>query len=459
MGNDVEGSGSAVRPFKTLAHAFALAKEMKVRVIACAESYDETLVLLDGVSAYGYYDCTTAQWTRVTRRAVVQSKTSPALTASGITLPTRIDGFELVAPDAEPGTTPAGSSIGMVVRASTNLVFGEVLLHAGKPGDGADGAAAPVNTHLASPIGKNGDGRGLCDPFVANCNYATGPSGPSGACTVESAGPGGKGGNGSWYVDQVRQNQVTACDGSPAVATTQTAKGGVGNANGSTGLIGGAVFGANGATGANGTNGANGAWQFDVEGFVAGGGTPGTKGSPGQGAGGGGGSVHYLGDGQGPGGNGLYATAKGSAGGAGGCPGQVSMPGAGGGASIGALVYTSFVRFEKSRIETSKGGRAGRGFLGGPGIAGGAGGSTGIAYAGTGGTGGSGGSAGYSGHGAPGPSLAIAFSGVKPTLDDQVVLAPGEGGDGWPDETDPVNAFRSLPGVQGMSVDEHEIKP
>lgn len=129
-----DGSGSSVRPLKTLASAFAKAKEQGLRVIACAEEYAENLTVLDGVSAYGYYDCKKTPWERGAPRAILRAATTPAMIATGITQPTRLEGFEVRSPDLDgaPATETTGTTIALEVRDSTGLALGEVLLHAGK---------------------------------------------------------------------------------------------------------------------------------------------------------------------------------------------------------------------------------------------------------------------------------------------------------------------------------------
>jgi hypothetical protein len=133
-------------------------------------------------------------------------------------------------------------------------------------------------------------------------------------------------------------------------------------------------------------------------------------------------------------------------------------------------VIDSIVTFERARIESSDGGRAGKGNLGTPGIAGGKGGK-GITYpgpgmfmnyqiTGRGGDGGSGGSGGASGHGAPGPSLALAYSKTRPTTT-ETVLAPGPAGAGQPLLKRTVGGTvgdKVLPAVVGVSAAEHQIQ-
>ena len=438
-----DGSGSAVRPLKTLARAFALAKEKGLRVIACAEEYAENVTLLDGVSAYGYYDCKKTPWERGAPRAVVRAPATPAMVAKDITQPTRLEGFEVRSPDLDgaPATDDAGTSIALEVRGSTGLTVSEVLLHAGKGAPGTDGVEGPLNSRTATS-----NGTAAVDQHARSCPAFTeasgkcgtigipGPAGGTTTCAIgPSGGPGGQGGDGRIWVGFTQGEKTGEQKGRPLVATAAT---GVGGLNENASGLGKGLAALRGANGAEGPDGQNGAWSLTATGFTRGNGTAGGPGMPGQGGGGGAGSSGYF-QSSGvltspPEGLPYYATATGGGGGGGGCGGQPGTPATGGGASIGALVIASAVTFERSRIETSAGGRAGKGNLGTSGIVGGTGGQGTvhtISTTGKGGDGGSGGHGGASGHGAPGPSIALAYSTKKPTLT-EVRSGAGPGGCG-----------------------------
>src|SRR5205814_1813023 len=96
-----DGDGTAIRPFPTLAGGIARAATVHQKVIACAKEYKEAIVLPDGVSIYGYFDCTDYNaWKKdINKRATVRSPTSPAFLAIDFKAPTRVDGLEIVAPD------------------------------------------------------------------------------------------------------------------------------------------------------------------------------------------------------------------------------------------------------------------------------------------------------------------------------------------------------------------------
>lgn len=468
-----DGSGSSVRPLKTLASAFAKAKEQGLRVIACAEEYTENVTLLDGVSAYGYYDCKKTPWERGAPRAVIRAAASPAVIAKGITQPTRLEGFEVRSPDLDsaPATDTTGTSIALEVRDSIGLSLSELLLHAGKGAPGTDGAEGALNSRTASSDGTAAVDQHstLCPAFLeaqGNCGTIKipGPAGGTTTCAIGPAGgPGGRGGDGRIWLSGTPGSEAGEQGGRPLVATTATGVGGL-NANANGLGIGAAAL--RGANGAEGTDGNNGSWSLVATGFVRGNGTQGTVGGPGQGGGGGAGAGGYFtangGSTSAPPGTPYVATATGGGGAGGGCGGQPGTPATGGGASVGALVIASVVTFEHARIETSSGGKAGLGNLGTSGIVGGTGGAGTvhtIPTTGKGGDGGAGGSGGASGHGAPGPSIALAWSKTKPTLT-EVDLAPGPRGAGQPALSKVVGGTvgtKLLPAVVGESKAEHEI--
>ena len=464
-----DGSGSSVRPLKTLARAFALAKQQGARVIACAEEYPENVTLLDGVSAYGYYDCKKTPWERGAPRAVVRAPASPAMIATGINQPTRIEGFEVRSPDLDgaPATETTGTTVALEARDSAGLVLGEVLLHAGKGAAGTDGIEGQVNTRTATSNGSDALDQGVkaCNPGLQNCGALRilGPAGGVTTCAIgPSGGAGGQAGDGRFYADGVESTGALEFRGRALAATAATAIGGLNSSV--LGLDVGRA-GQRGANGAEGTDGANVRWSLTSSGFVRGNGTRGGAGSAGQGGGGGAGTKANFTPAGGvisPPQVGFYATATGGGGGGGGCGGQPGTPGTGGGASIGALLIASTVTIERTRIETAEGGRAGKGNLGTAGIVGGTGGAGTvhtIATTGAGGDGGPGGSGGASGHGAPGPSIALAWSKTKPALT-MVDLVPGAGGAGQPALSRVVGGTigtKMLAGVTGESKAEHEI--
>jgi hypothetical protein len=467
------GFGTNDRPVRTLAQGIALAKKQGQKVVACAETFEEDVEIVDGVSMYGYFDCSASEWKIIDRHAVVRSTSNIAVKATGIVSATRIEGFDFIARDLdkEPPSDDAKSSIGLVVRDSTALSLAKVLIHAGAGARGADGVEGPANVESGSPVGGPGAPRGASNvcPIFGGCSFWTkvrGAAGGTSQCAVGGAGgPGGAGGEGRVYAScAARPDGTYEPRGLPLVANASTAAGGVGYCAAYEALIPVPPFGIGtaGAAGADGNDGANGAWSLTKEGFVAGHGTSGENGAPGQGGGGGGGSEKYpmvgtCNDAACPNPPSTYYwTATGAGGGAGGCGGVAGTAGKGGGASIAALVVDSKISISASRLESGSGGRGGKGTLGSAGLNGGTGGVA-ADGAGGGGNGGRGGTSGLSGHGAPGPSIALAYTGAKPALD-ATELAPGAAAAGHGElRKTGAAGEKVLPAIAGESKKEHSF--
>ncbi|HEX7666654.1 MAG TPA: hypothetical protein VF407_19135, partial [Polyangiaceae bacterium] len=101
--------GTRARPFHKIQDAITAAQAQKKRVYACAATYAEQVTLADGVSMFGDLDC--ANWTPVSAHAKLAPTASPVMTATTITTATRVEAFDLSAPD---GTADAPSSIALV---------------------------------------------------------------------------------------------------------------------------------------------------------------------------------------------------------------------------------------------------------------------------------------------------------------------------------------------------------
>ncbi|MBL8605899.1 MAG: hypothetical protein JNL38_01205, partial [Myxococcales bacterium] len=194
--------GSMQRPFKTLGEGIQHAQAVGKRVIACAETYPEQLTLQSGVSVYGYFSCDAGVFVMsADKRARVEAPVSPALVAEAVTLPTRLEGFDVVAPD---GTDASPSSIAARVAASRGLVLGKSSLRAGAGKDGEDGVD-PAQTAPAGADGAAGLDAGQCPSPAFNCfrigglNAAPGGAGASAtACGAGiRGGAGGLGGAGA----------------------------------------------------------------------------------------------------------------------------------------------------------------------------------------------------------------------------------------------------------------------
>lgn len=425
--------GTLTHPFKSLADAFAAAKIEKKRVVACGETYEEAVVLVDGVTAFGNYDCSVVPWINSARHAIIKSPTSPAVTAENISQPTRLDGFDVTSPDfdTQPPGDVAPTSTALVIRSSASVTIANALIRAGKGGVGANGTEGTANVETGKAAGDAiWQGQGCTGILCPLYTQKSGAAGGTSTCAAgQPGGVGGGGGPGWWLVNGTPKAQPST-HGLPLSTTAETK---VGGGDGEDGQPGGA--------GADATDGSNGVYVMASTGFVPGDGTAGGIGSPGQGGGGGGGRIGWINDemkyySPNPPPSYLWGTA-GAGGGAGGCGGVPGTAGKGGGASIGALVVASDVTFDHVRLESSSGGQGGQGTLGTDGLKGGKGGAPYnngnlvfyVSYGSGGGAGGQGGSSGLSGHGATGPSIALAFAGQEPKLVESI-LQPGPAGAG-----------------------------
>ena len=398
--------GTRQAPLQSIAEAIAKAEaDAKGRVFVCEGTYLEAIELANGISLVGGLDCSGPTWKLTDKRSAIESPTSPAIRASGITRATRLDHFNVVAPDA---ATPSGSSIGLLAVDSNALTFANGSIRAGSGMKGDDGVEGAQLVAFSA--------------FSAEAGVPYGPAG--GLATPRDGGRGG----------------ITQCL-RPDMTLFKVANGGSGGPSGifnrstssaAWAAIPGGSFVSRGAVTPAGANGVNGAsstgGQLGDEGYVAGDGTPGTDGDVGTGGNGGNGQpppqISYSGVGR------HYGT-TGPGGGAGGCPGLAGTAGKGGGASFGAALVRSPVRFDTVVVESANGGAGGRGAIGSNATPGSKGGNDNVftaddtkSY-----PGGAGGTAGISGSGAGGPSIAIAYQGLAP-IQSQTTTRFGIGGAG-----------------------------
>lgn len=408
-----DGDGTRARPVGTLARGIELAKLTNKRVYACAGRYAEQLVVAEGVSITGGLDCLHPSWSFGNGRSRIDSPKSPAIVADKIALPTRIERFDVFAPDA---IADGASSIGLFATDSPSLIIGDATITAGKGASGANGTPGIPLVQKGTLDGAMFRNQLTFSVMLPN-NAMPNTPGPTSVCDGEpghDGEPGGYGGSGgifTWQFTVERGFVWVPFQGSSAYREQpgQTKSG------------------AAGADGADGTS-ATSAGTFSREGFVPSDGTRGTHGSPGKGGRGGSGlmpNTMIQGSPERP-----YATGyAGATGGAGGCPGLAGTEGKGGGASVGALLFASPVAFEKSEVVSAKGGRGGEGAFGSAADRGGLGGVglSGFPWNGA-QHGGRGGSAGISGAGAGGPSIAIVHEGGAPRLS-ATKLTPGAGGE------------------------------
>lgn len=442
--------GTRREPVRTLATAIRFAMLTRRRVYVCAETFDEALLIEDGVSMFGYFDCQ-SDWAVSSRRARVAPRMHEvAARTRGIVRPTRIESFEIVSPDA----APSRSSMGLVAERALALSFHRTLIRAGRGGDGENGIEPTALQNDPSADGAPGEPMqiGPCEGScrLAHHQHPTGGTNACGAANVVTGrgGAGGRAGRVRYRPHRpgdlplcypaITGRDFTACyypePGEP-FDEGEAVEGARGAGFGYSELVGDVlevttVLAKPGEVGRRGRAGENGRMgTFDANGYRGGDGTQGENGAPGKGGGGGSAQVPQE----------LLTIASyplvsiyawmGGGGGAGGCPGLAGSPGKGGGASVAVISIDSMIAFDAtSSLEASAGGLGGAGTFGSNPSDGGLGkGSAREIPETQGARGGRGGDAGASGHGASGPTIGIAWRGQKPTRLPTTILAKPAG--------------------------------
>ena len=377
-----------------------------------AGTFDETPILVTGVSLYGGYGAAAhgAAGTNSVDRNIPGAATTLTPSAAGIVgigvTGVVIDGIHIVSDDA---VTFGGSSYGVFLSGGSNVTIRNSNITAGDGASGQHGQA-----------GSNGQ---------SGFNGAIGFTAATGGVGGGGVSPGGNGASGVF-----------------AGAGAFGAPGSGGALGGSGGPVGVCIFGPAGGNGGNGANGADGtagvigaaAASFGFaspNGYVRADGGSGTSGTNGRGGGGGGS------------GGGLQAASpfcsgdRGSGGGGGGGGGAAGGPGGGGmggGGSFGVYLVSSTLSLFNTVVDASDGGSGGNGAAPGTSGNGGAGGNgglggPGVGNIGAGGKGGNGGSGGASGSGAGGgggPSIAIVRNGSSTLTKVSTTLTTGAAGAG-----------------------------
>jgi len=386
-----ESAGTREAPLASIGDAIVKAKAAKKRVFVCEGTYEENLELENGVSIVGGLDCSTPSWKLTEKRSVLKSPVSPAIHAVNVTSPTRVDQFDVEAPDA---TEASGSSIGVLAVDSNALTFAKGSIKAGVGMKGENGVEGEP-LRLALGYGPEfGQPAAQCASFEyiqrpggfgkqAACNRA------DGSLFAESRGE--QGASSGIYERRLLSDNWSALSGqlprpgNPASQPLPTTEG------------------TNGSSSSGGS--------FGDTGYTPGDGSNGTSGGVGQGGPGAFGKAppKSLGSIE------RHWGASGAGGGAGGCPGLAGTAGKGGGASLGVLAIRSPVRLTEMQLSASAGGAGGVGSFGSAETAGTPGGDDGITNLSS-GPGQAGGKSGISGNGAGGPSIAIAHQGGAPIL-------------------------------------------
>lgn len=406
-GGAAEAAGTRQAPLASITEAIAKAKASKKRVFVCEGTYEESLQIENGVSIVAGLDCSVpTAWKLSDKHSSLKSPVSPALKATSITSPTRIDNLDIEAPDA---TEASGSSIGALVVDSNALTFAKGTIKAGVGMKGEDGVEAeqlyvesdrlPGLPVAATPTGANEGHMGGAGA-KATCYR------PSGAVFSQSTGGlGGYSGlytftSGSWIPVRVNGRFEFAAQGENPGAGLSIVEGTAGVSSSGGG--------------------------YGPSGFTAGDGTAGTSGGAGIPGRGGNGAAPKAASG-----SGTWWGSSGGGGGAAGCPGLAGTAGKGGGASLGVLAVRSPVRFESMQVVASAGGAGGRGTFGSNSVAGTAGAddTTQVILLDHTTPGSRGGNSGISGNGAGGPSIGIAHVGLAPILtQSNTQSAPGGAG-------------------------------
>ena len=409
------GSGTKAAPVRTLARAIELASERSSSVFACAETFEEALVLPSGIKLVGGLDCGRsfeAARNNGRRTTIVAPPDTVAVTVLGGDRTTRLQNVSIRASDAQ---VPGGSSVAVLVLegASFELSFSDVYAGSGAPGISGDSLVPGFAAAVSGVAGL---------PGSTACMFASGEGEPTVLACGEMMSVGGQGGKPS-----TTEDAQDGAGGLPLFDLSGAGSGGQGHTDAAPCSDG--VAGQDGPAGKAGEGG-KGAGRLSGSGFLGARGADGGRGVPGQGGGGGGGARS---EGACMGGVTLVGGGAG-AGGSGGCGGRGGTGGGFGGASIGIASVFATVRLDAVDIFTGRGGDGGAGGspeLGGLGGLGGKGGESALDVSGgcAGGNGGRGGHGGHGGAGSGGPSIGVAFVGSAPVVD-RVIAVPGQGGYG-----------------------------
>jgi len=395
---DSTNPGTRKSPLVSIAAAIAKAKtDKKTRVFVCEGTYEEALEIEAGISLVGGLDCSGDAWKLTEKASVLASPSSPAIHAVSITKATRVDNFDVRAPDA---TGSSASSIGVLAVDSNALTFAKGKISAGAATKGDDGTEG---MQLTPVVSFGGTGSAAAPTWGSGATHAPGGFGTAMVCNDPEGGGfvrhgGGNGASSGVYYRY--STDVTWTVSSSPMSAGPGDQAGLSGANGTSGGVG--AIGDTGYLPANGTAG-----------------TSGQSGSNGRG-----GAARSPGTTQ----SGWWLGRSGAGGGAGGCPGLAGTEGKGGGGSFGVIAMSSPLRFEDMAITSAAGGAGGKGTLGSEPTNGTAGMDDGNGIHNS-TAGGRGGAAGISGNGSGGHSIGVAYHGAAPILT-RSTPTPGAAGAG-----------------------------
>ena len=415
---DDSGTGSRADPVKTLEQAMKLAVDRNRVVYACAEVFEETLLLPPDVVLVGGLDCED-DWSSIgffQKTHIIAAPDEHAVIVQEADASSLVVDVHMEAVDA---TIPGGSSIAVVAWDGTKVHFERCEFVAGDGKRGLDGAPGDANEPVAQG-GPNGLlGASACSgdaPAGGGLVFATCDDG-----VVSAGGIGGKGG------------AIAGSDGTTGAPEPFPNEASMGASGKGESLNTACSSGTKGNTGEDGSHGAGatGIGAMTPGGYEGMRGGDGKNGATGQGGGGGGGARG------GPlfCGNKPKGGAGGGSGGGGGCGGRGGLGGGFGGASIALVIGYSEVSVADGVFLTGNGGDGGTGGMFQIGGDGGAEGHGGNGFGGSnkgcpGGGGGRGGNGGYGGGGLGGPSLAVTHQVEEPDIDFAFMQVgqPGKGG-------------------------------
>ena len=131
-----DGAGTRAWPLGSIQAGIDMGKRVGKRVYVCAGTFPESLVIADSISIIGGLDCTTPEWRIGPTKTRIEAPVTPAVVATNISTPTRLEGLDIVAADA---TEPSGSSTGLLAKEASGLTIVSSRIEAGNGAKGADG--------------------------------------------------------------------------------------------------------------------------------------------------------------------------------------------------------------------------------------------------------------------------------------------------------------------------------
>lgn len=441
-GND-NNPGTKEQPLQSITAALTEIATLndKDQIYVSRGTYNESILLIEGVSIYGGYDAS-QNWKRsaayevTIRNTAADSNTKDVVGLYGDNIGTdgvtELQNVRVVAGSAServPGTKNGASSIGLHCTNCEGLVIRGAVIEAQNGYAGAGGSSGSQQFPSVSSL-------------PSSCKDQHGQNG--------SAASGGDRGSGGESFECSLTNETTRAGGQAGHGRSTSS-----GDSGSSGQVAGSGGGSGGGGGSSNANPFSGSGGPGGPGGKGDDGTPGTVGNAGgftftctagicrfgaEGTDGGDGSMGHGGGGGGGGGNNvLNGGGGGGGGGASGCPGTKGTGSGAGGNSIAALlVDSSGIAIETTTFITGTGGNAGaagKGGAEGPGCPGGNGGS-GAGQAGNGGKGGAGGAGGRGGHGGGGTggsSVGILLSNTNVTPSSPVWTLGNAGAGGQSD--------------------------